>query len=707
MARRLRWRIEEMPQWARWGHLEERLPDFLRPEDLRWPESAEDLEACRRHLEPLLPGEEAHLPWQAVTAALLIHRETAPAWVSTWLTGRVQPSEAGLPLEWEEILGMTWSLVVFPVASGDWAELQRGLIGRHCRRKGLPPYPSWSPDVLDGEAVASVRQALGLLEGRFESGFFFWPLVRHRHVPRLKGNSLALPLYLAGWGVCVGVPAGPVIATGGLDGGGGVLPVGALDAKAAAAARHGFRALIHPAASRPPLETPPGLELIPVEDLPQAEFHWELCATGSGRDHHYGYLSLQSHERLAANVHLLPRPIFSWSRFDSVYDSLAACILDDRSAAERFIDNLEKMQARPDCCMDTLTVLLEPLSVDRILAMPRERSLQAFRLAQVQLVHANHGGFPERASVWSKVCDGLKPGVMEYEEGLNLVADSENRKFIELRHNRYDFRPSLTEELQGMLENLEALYRFRKACTPGATLPSLGKLYGTIAQNYGFCGPNFYPEFKEAAARAQEVFGRGEVPAYREDWRRQFAYWCYAALDAGKAEEARSALESYLGAAPDALDETAMESLNPYQHAVLARYLADTGETLPAYTRWAFRLVAGCPKGHPWQLWLYDMGRLLPEPPDRVEALKRSVASCLRQGPTAQVMALLPLERLRETGEVSEEWLREQVRGVLERLEGSSLNAGHFRRLLRCASWGEVLDEVAAGKGSLFPFSYR
>jgi len=83
------------------------------------------------------------------------------------------------------------------------------------------------------------------------------------------------------------------------------------------------------------------------------------------------------------------------------------------------------------------------------------------------------------------------------------------------------------------------------------------------------------------------------------------------------------------------------------------------------------------------------------------------VELALSLGISARPMALLPLANLWQNGLEKEPQLGAKTRQVLAELRQSLLRREHFRELLACNSWQEVLAAVQSLKDRIFPFSYR
>jgi len=206
--------------------------------------------------------------------------------------------------------------------------------------------------------------------------------------------------------------------------------------------------------------------------------------------------------------------------------------------------------------------------------------------------------------------------------------------------------------------------------------------------------------------------GGGEVVEYRDDWRRQFNYLLYGLLDpaetgksgeATRAAAADEALERYLDCNRRTLTEASLDRLGSFQHAALARFLADRGEPLGAYVRWAERHLSDRPRRHPWQLWLYNVGRLLPAMEDQRQAWRLSLDQCRTAPATIRAMSLLPLAALRALRPAAEADLRRETVELLVWLPQSGLDRAHFAPLTAALSGEAMLEQAPATGAALTP----
>ena len=385
-----------------------------------------------------------------------------------------------------------------------------------------------------------------------------------------------------------------------------------------------------------------------------------------------------------------------------------ASILGRGELTRQWLHNVEQMVNRSGSCPESLRKVLDPATPERVRALAAERPLQAFRLAQARVSFANHCGRIEESRCWAGLSREILPVLRVHEEAHLLEEVAANRSFIAERHNRYDFRLEIPPEIGRILAELGEGLDARRRSQPRAVSGALGRLLGTLTQNYGFCGPDHLGSTRETAERARDAFGGGYVAEHREDWRRQFCYEVYALLDGRLHDEAERVLTIYLGDSPLALKEERLKEIGAYEHALLARFLVETGTAAGLHwRRWALQKSRKPLGGHPWQLWLLNAGFLTPDPGEKESMWIRAVECCLDMGETAAVMALMPLGELWGAGLGNEAWIREKTLGVMEILRTSRLNQDHFRELLCEPEWRGVLEIVRRSRDRLFPFSYR
>jgi hypothetical protein len=673
---------------------------------MAWPGSLEELQAS---FHAMVPHYGHRLTAQVLAGAALAGAEATPAWAISWCVARIDLAELGISFDWETALSLRWTPAPLPLAIGGAARLAWCLVGLAPADIHVSPFPLWWERVVDDQARQVVENVLAVLDERWSIQVALWPFLADIGDLRLRGPSLGLPLYLAAWGMHRGLKPRGLLATGGLDATGGLQPVEHLDLKGRLATDAGFHALICPAGGKTVPEESVGVEVLEVMDLSQAELLWEIGSPGCCRHLLQQVCCLDDPAWMAANVHLLGSELLRWPSVGARCRQAVRSLLSDRALTLQWTANLERMVDEADTCLESMERLLDPLSLDIVADLAARYPLDGFRLAQVRVSCANHRGLPERAREWAALSERMGPSLQLYEGALQLEEIAANRRFVCERHNRYEFRLELPRDVERVLAELSELQASRTRTQPQATCTPLGRLLGTVAQNFGFCGPEYLDDARDSVDRARRALGRGRVGEYYQDWQRQFCYEAYAFLDAHRYDDAEGVLSSYLGGSPFELTMERVRALNPYQHAALARFLRETGtRTFSTYLRWAReeRCRARSDR-HPWQLWLLNAGFLMATPEEKLSVWTKAVECCLAQGATVQVMALMPLCELWTAGLGAEDWIRDRTMHVMTVLRSSDLNLHHFQCVLEKADWQDVLRTVHAHRNRLFPFSYR
>lgn len=703
----MKWSLPELAVWAFHGHLADRVWDMLCPGGLEPPRTEGEWAQAWCSVETALGRGRTFILQTGVTAGALAGKERMPPWLFPFLEKRVSLSRLGLPFTWVQILKGRWQAFPLALVTERGAHLAWALMGRIEGRPLAPGWPSWWDGAADDQAREAVSTAMSGLEDRLGPGFFFWPLLPPSQSPVVFGPSLALPVYLAGCSLDRGILPGRILSTGALGRDLSLAPVGHLRQKARLAREKGFSAVLWPVSEESRSVEVEGVEVLEAESLDHACFLCELYSPGTGKDLDHQFHCLSDPKRLASNVHLLDSRVILWKGFERRYRATLGEILRETALIDSFVYNLRRFMDDPDASGQCLENLMAPFDVRTVEEIAASRPVAALGLTEIQLTIANHDGRIEEGETWVRLGRLLDPAASRSEEGLRLKVDLMNRAFLRERHNHYDFRMELPDELMETMSYLEQFLGFRRRFSPEYISPNLGGLYGTLAQNCGFCGPARLDALRRYVHLAQDAFGNGAVPEHEEDWRRQFCYLCYALMDAGRLGEARAVLASYLGKEPSDLNAQDVEGFNRFRHGAVARFLVDSGERLPVYERWMHKHLRDTPCRHPWQLWLLNAGLYLEDPGDRAEAFCRSLDRCLRLGPTVRAMGLMPLALLRQEGHRPVEWLREKTLAILGMIRNAYGEQSHFRRLFLCSAWDEVLSTVLRHRRELFPFTYR
>ncbi|MBV5329966.1 MAG: hypothetical protein JZU65_20465, partial [Chlorobium sp.] len=306
---------------------------------------------------------------------------------------------------------------------------------------------------------------------------------------------------------------------------------------------------------------------------------------------------------------------------------------------------------------------------------------------------------------WLNLAEALRARVTADE-----IADFLNHSFVATRFNRFDFRPDPPEEFAGFLALEEKLYQIK----PADSRP-LGAMYGTLLQNYGFCGLQWRHELERYAKKAETVFGR----KFHREHLRITAYRMYSLIDTSLYDEAAVLLNEYIGAplssGPEQWVATVFQ-LNrqpsehtPFQTAITCRLMADLAMPPEHDLLHLFDCIPVA-LSHPWQLTTYNLGRLFLAAGLQSQAEKlllRSLATCLQGGETMRAMALLPLSALNSHGMAhpGQESVYAEIMAAIK--ASPLLNQDHFQSLVDTLTPDQALQEVALHSHRYFPFSYR
>lgn len=703
----LPWTLKELARWAQWGCIEERIAELLRPQDLVWPQQKAEFAESWRLIDAALPEAQRHLLPQALAAALLTRGEDAPEWLRQKAFEWIDLGGLGVALAPDALQAAKWHLVPLALANESGAQLYWALVGLFPMGVLGCCWPSWWERTADREAVESVATALQLARERSGREYFFWPLLGRRDRLLILGGSSSLSVFLAAWTLHRGLCNDSIVATGGLGRSGEILPVAGLRQKAALAAKHGLKALLHPFGSKPTGAFGANLELIEVAELDEACLVLEEYSPGKNQQLLSDYRTLADTERLACSLHLLSPAVLKNRHGSTRYARQVRLICANPNLLTRAAQNLERTMDNPDVRVDLLELLLEPFRAETLRHSAVQSPAAAFLLAQLQLALANRRGRIETSRRWCELGKELAVKVAAHPEGIERQADFINRRLIHERHNRYDFRPELPPSILMMVRSLEQMAEVSRRHFGERAIPVLGRLYGTLAQHFGFCGPDYLHETLRYVELAQRAFGGGRLPEYRQDWCRQENYRCHALLDAGSHDEARSALSNYIGF--DLAQGRASDygALNAYQHAALARLCFETGQAPANYVHWCRGMVGRPPQQHPWQLWCTNVAPFLNDTGLSKAALETAVRICRRQGPTVWAMAFLPIEQLWHLRLAKDEWLATRTEETLVHLRGAAIHPAHFADLLQCGHWRDVLRKVSQARMKLYPFTYR
>jgi hypothetical protein len=700
---------------ARLPNLKEALHAPAKWAEEPWPPDwRERLEAVEKRLESHPEGEGMIDLLRLNLLALLLLRPAALPGAAAGHIARPEVLAAvlGPGFDADRLLAGRW--IGFPVTLA--------LCGRGCVRyflTGAIPaeacgescLPPWVEGVFDAPAREAAVAALSRCESRAVlpagSTPFLIPILAPGNAVRIEGRSLGLPAWLALQCLLTGErwPEG-LAATGEIGADGALQRVGHLDEKLAAARSEGFRALLYPAENGA-AEGGGGIEAIPARTVGEA---WSLARLYSpGRCREIILLSAMMDDPRAF-VDNMARVDPRWVErrcLECTNRSALEAVFEKTDLLRVFARNLGNLAA--DWRLDEARVFIGLIGDRQIEAAAQTSPAAALALFTAALKVCNHRGEIAEAGRWAAAGERVLAAARRAD--LEVCADFVNNRLV-LRHNRYRFEPDPGPEVSELLALLEK--RRRLACEGGCEVDvKLGELHGTLSQNYGFCGPDYINPCLRHAMLAMDAFGKGAVEEFIPEMLRLPAYMFYAYLDAGRRDKALDALGAFTGAPgwDELLAKVRDESLSQWHHAAVARLLAESpGEAaaevyLSLVREAAPRMIR---EEHPWQLWLFNLGRIamnLRMPSSALRFFAESLRLCrlAKLGPTVRLMALLPLSGMRLLDCLPDDL--EEIDGEIRRAS-EALGAARFDALL-AAPLKRALEPVWWRPEAFFPFSYR
>jgi tetratricopeptide (TPR) repeat protein len=527
----------------------------------------------------------------------------------------------------------------------------------------------------------------------------------------VTGSSLGLPLALALSMLIKGEkPPENLIATGAVNDSGSVCSVAHVEDKISYAASSGFKIALVPESSRIQ-KLPENFELQKVSTLQEARLFASLHRPGNAR--HLSVFSALVRDPdgfIGASQSADPE----WLRWIALERPEAISgdkLVSSVARATSLVNVLEKFVKEEE--FDRAEPIAGLVDQNHLPLMEKHSPASAFKWCVLNMAIANHRGMINEARTWNAHAELIvgKTPITDFEWAVGCY----NHMFVGFCHNLYCFIPDLPDYVGHVLEVVEGVYKSQLEFAPAkiAAYRPLGELCGSIAQNFGFCGPDQLEHLEIFIKKAMDAFGAGKIPDLREDWRRQFNYLAYAYLDAENRQKAEKALCSYLEISSLADLPIKPAKLGRWEHAVLARFFADTGLHTAAadyYYRKAFNLAPTIvEKRHPWQLWLNNMARLAVDKGNLTQAAawhRQSLDLCISNssGPTIKMMAMLALAGLYKIGRLDKEDMVQAKDAIKKTL--NIVDRNHFSDLIN-AEFDAMPAIVAAAPNTYFPFSYR
>lgn len=698
-------------------NINERVFNFFYPHSQIWSGSEEEDRKAISTIYSRLSPQHREMFLATCAASALLSDKAYVKGLLNYIGKSISPLRLGLPFgSWQQMAEWRWVKVSVPLV-GDIKGKDTILCIVVGGGKGA--VKCWATDkfnqLLSEESRESLQTCLELFGciGQ-DFNYLFWPLFSSEEIVAIRGCSLSLPIYLALFSLTENIPINDeIVATGCIiRGSSKVHRVSELTRKIRICKHYGFKAIIVPSDNKASFHRTPEIDILFANDLDTAKLFWANYSTNMGIDLAECLYGSSIESKIQA-FYAIPNTIMPWlkKKMDVFPEEISQNILEEFKG-EHIISTLERYVADSDFDIDKTNFLLRNIELDFLDELVKRRPALAYRLTQLKLIVANHKGEPDEASLLSRKLDQFFEYVRCYEDCEKKLLMLYNLIIVQL-HNKYCFIPDVLQKLDpnvvSTLTRLEGLYKIRKETTPNAVDFDIGAFYGTLAQNYGFCGPTYKEQFEACLTKALEAFGNGKVPERPfEEWRRDISYRVYVSLDCQDFACAKEALLTYLQV--EELDRY-NATKNPYEHAALMRYIADTN-TACSYLDWAEGHLNDRPNRHPWQLWLFNLGRFffnngLTE--RSRQAWLSSLGVCLSEpgGITIKVMGLLPLCFLYAKDLISERWVRTVSIKIKDLIGSGRVDLNHFQTLLDAGSWNDLLELAYKNWERLFPFTYH
>lgn len=605
----------------------------------------------------------------------------------------------------EEILHKAhWCCLPILVCQGANAAVTWLMLGRHRKIQGVSFIGIPLPEASSREGANMAMEAIMHHLQSPDCGYLAFTL-QHPDDPPLTGGSLALPLALGmllldrnrTW------PKG-AYASGGLSATGRILAVAGEKIKYGMAV-NSMTMLIYPDSGL--LEEIPDAKVVRCANLEQAIFALDAVQQGV--------------EAAAITQYraCLAKPSLFLHQFKSLPLELLNFASGRKLLAQIQNERHNLLPALANClavCHDdpdraaVIAKLFNPEEIAALVRQDADKAFVAHRWCMARIASANRSGAVCEGQSWIELAQNLEPMVTGDE-----MADCANHGFVTTRFNRYDFQPEPPADFIVYLGIEEQRYKIDQRDNR-----ALGAMYGTLAQNYGFCGPSCRAQFMDCIRRAEAAFGR----KYRWESQRLLAYQIYSLMDSSQYMEATELLNLYLHLPADSTPQQWIDAAqqlwqqptehSPFQIALVCRLLAELAktDTLNPQPDWCRSLASFLPNrlSHPWQLSALNLGRLffsagLPE--QGTTLLQRCAASCSAGEIATVPMALLPLASLHALDPHNMDVLH-ACSEILQKIRVSTmLQQTHFQTLVDGLSPAQVLATVWASPYRYFPFSYR
>lgn len=710
------------------------LSRFSTPMAIRWPGDHEKSLHSVEKITKLLPDESRDFfKLSLFSSALLDDDKGRQDALFSWLI-KSGGQQLLKPVTLDDAIKGTWRTVPVVIVQGKAGSLVHFLVGALpvLAPSSLTAYiPDWATKLLTVSSQKAVADAISAVHYAVKQNtpVFCFPLSPPNGSAPLDGAKSRFRISGRSLGLSIGIGARSAIlgtklpdqwlATGDLQSSGDVHHVYSIQCKCDCARENEFSLFICPLerSALPDLASS-RMEVRRVSNLDQACL-WVQRYTSPDDREEASLLEVAciSATNFVANcARLRLESIRYWCHLPDSVDFLTE-IRQNHHLMDDLVKILEKLvssEVADHSKARAIASLIPP--GDKLKEVGKISPLNAFKWCSLNMGLVNHWGKSKETEKWRREAEQFAERAKQQDPA--EYAGFINRYYVDALHNRYTFSTILPEEFQILFKEEEKAWR-------GIGINQiLGAFYGTVAQNYAFCGLSYLAQVQKYVALSQSCFG-GCIPppSHVCDWRRGFSYLFGAYMDGGDLDNARVSLWQYLGADSWSsfigMRETAGGD-RKYAFYYLVRFLASSlqmkrnpevdGHFLIDTIINEFADEIKRKNRHPWQLYSYNTGILSQRLGDQklaARAWDESLRICLGGGETMQAMALLPLSALHQADLIRADHKR-QLNKVFTLIRSSELlNASHFSPLLKLNMPDQVLIEVANHPEKYFPFNYR
>lgn len=706
------WSLRELLFWAKKGDLELREPQIEDPLAWRWSEDVSTLPDVLFELGSLIATHDREIYEKILLSCFmgcLLNKSNQTFSIAEYIFTNYLGFQDYLGLKLDELWNVNYSKASWiGITDNDRVD---GLIGQvivglsESELLSAPITPFWWTTMADEAAQKALSHVTDIIRNRL-----------HRHIslvwlfPKraIHGGSFSLSVYAAAWSISSGKKLhGKIVLSGEIRNNGEMITTQHIKKKRKVAVREGFLGLICGSnGNKTGINNHSGLEIISICNLDELECFLELYEPGNVRKIWDFHDILKSPEALAARLHHLDEKTLRSPYFQAAYKKLTNKVFQNPDIAEEFAVSFEKAYQRLENNPALINKLLAPITNNHVSNLAKEKPHAAWTIAMCRSTCAAHEGDLAESKKWEALAKMATEKIVHDFGAIERQADLWNRHVVNNCHLAFRFRPELPQPFMSIAQTLEHI---AKELSLGVA-PVLGRLYGTAAQHFGFCGPKHLSQVEEYVRKAQRAFGDGKIDELRQDWNRQYNYLIYAYLDAGRHDEAEKALCSYLNVSNlSEIGNITDRPWNPYQHAALARFAADTGKCRELFDRTMIDMAKSMiSPQHPWELWALNVGRIMQNGESKLVMWNISMEIAGRLKGPARALTLLPLAAMCLEGMKSSEEIASELERLRVHLELFPwLKEEHFGLLWSDEPPVTVLEKLWNDRHRFFPFTYR